>query len=169
MAQHAESAVNRYRDAQSGGPKFIFVTPDYYEDRPKACMNGWGTTFLTVTPDGSALPCHSAKILPLTFPNVKNSSLRDIWHEDFSFNHFRGDNWMQSPCKGCNEKSKDFGGCRCQAYMLTGDMYKTDPVCSKSPDHHMMKSITDKAGSKASTALKYRYVERGIDIAVVDS
>ena len=76
---------------------------------------------------------------------------------------------MQSPCKGCNEKSKDFGGCRCQAYMLTGDMYKTDPVCSKSPDHHMMKSITDKAGSKASTALKYRYVERGIDIAVVDS
>ncbi|WP_420935099.1 pyrroloquinoline quinone biosynthesis protein PqqE [Alteromonas sp. A081] len=166
----AEQSINHYRSAQSdNGPKFIFVAPDYYEQRPKACMNGWGSTFLTISPDGSALPCHSAKILPLTFPNVKARSLHDIWHNDFSFNHFRGDSWMPSPCKTCDEKDKDFGGCRCQAFMLTGDMYKTDPVCSKSPDHHMMKSITDKAGIKGNTNLKYRQVERRIEVDVLDT
>ena len=142
----SERIVNEFRDEQQGkGPQFIFVTPDYYEERPKACMNGWGTTFLTVTPDGSALPCHSAKMLPLTFPNVKDKSIRDIWEKDFSFNHFRGDSWMPSPCKDCDEKEKDFGGCRCQAYMMTGDMHKTDPVCSKSPDHHLIAKAIEKA------------------------
>ena len=142
----AEAKVNAFRDKQDGkGPHFIFVTPDYYEERPKACMNGWGTTFLTVAPDGSALPCHSARILPLTFPNVKEKSVRDIWFDDFAFNHFRGDDWMQGPCKTCDEKDLDFGGCRCQAYMLTGDMYKTDPVCSKSPDHHLMAEAVAKS------------------------
>ena len=142
----AEAKVNAFRDKQDGkGPHFIFVTPDYYEERPKACMNGWGTTFLTVAPDGSALPCHSAKILPLTFPNVKEKSVRGIWFDDFAFNHFRGNDWMQGPCKTCDEKDLDFGGCRCQAYMLTGDMYKTDPVCSKSPDHHLMAEAVAKS------------------------
>ena len=137
----AEATVNAFRDTQGDDePKFIFVTPDYYETRPKACMNGWATTFLTVTPDGSALPCHSAKILPLTFPNVKESSLEKIWHEDFSFNKFRGLDWLPSPCRDCDEKEKDFGGCRCQAFMLTGDMHKTDPVCDKSPDHHLIQA-----------------------------
>ena len=137
----AEATVNAFRNTQSDDePKFIFVTPDYYETRPKACMNGWATTFLTVTPDGSALPCHSAKILPLTFPNVKESSLEKIWHEDFSFNKFRGLDWLPSPCRDCDEKEKDFGGCRCQAFMLTGDMHKTDPVCDKSPDHHLIQA-----------------------------
>lgn len=168
--QEAEATVNRYRAQQNGkGPTFIFVSPDYYESRPKACMNGWGTTFLTVTPDGSALPCHSAKILPLRFPNVKERSLHDIWHQDFSFNHFRGDSWMPSPCRDCDEKDKDFGGCRCQAYLLTGDMYKTDPVCSKSPDHHLMKGITDKAGTAPSKALQYRKVEKPIPILEVSA
>ena len=137
----AEATVNAFRNTQGDDePKFIFVTPDYYETRPKACMNGWATTFLTVTPDGSALPCHSAKILPLTFPNVKESSLEKIWHEDFSFNKFRGLDWLPSPCRDCDEKEKDFGGCRCQAFMLTGDMHKTDPVCDKSPDHHLIQA-----------------------------
>ena len=137
----AEATVNAFRNTQGDDePKFIFVTPDYYETRPKACMNGWATTFLTVTPDGSALPCHSAKILPLTFPNVKESSLEKIWHEDFSFNKFRGLDWLPSPCRDCDEKEKDFGGCRCQAFMLTGDMHKTDPVCDNSPDHHLIQA-----------------------------
>lgn len=137
----AEATVNSFRAIQGDNePQFIFVTPDYYETRPKACMNGWATTFLTVTPDGSALPCHSAKILPLTFPNVKDSSLEKIWHEDFSFNKFRGLDWLPSPCRDCDEKEKDFGGCRCQAFMLTGDMHKTDPVCDKSPDHHLIQA-----------------------------
>lgn len=135
----AERIVNEFRDEQQGkGPHFIFVTPDYFETRPKACMNGWGSTFLTITPDGSALPCHSAKMLPLTFPNVKDKSVEEIWQKDFSFDYFRGDDWMPQPCKGCDEKEKDFGGCRCQAYMMTGDMHKTDPVCSKSEDHHLI-------------------------------
>ena len=165
--EEAEQAINRYRDQQCGGPKFMFVTPDYYENRPKACMNGWGTTFLTVTPDGSALPCHSAKILPLTFPNVKDSSVQHIWEHDFSFNHFRGDDWMSSPCKTCDEKDKDFGGCRCQAFLLTGDMHKTDPVCDKSPDHHLMKTITDKAGQPASSTLKFRTVKNAIPVKMI--
>ena len=135
----AERQVNQFRDRQQGkGPQFIFVTPDYYETRPKACMNGWASTFLTIAPDGSALPCHSAKMLPLKFPNVKDKSVNDIWLQDFSFNRFRGDSWMPQPCQSCDEKEKDFGGCRCQAFMMTGDMDKTDPVCSKSPDHHLI-------------------------------
>jgi pyrroloquinoline quinone biosynthesis protein E len=166
----AESITNAYRNQQNGnGPKFIFVTPDYYEERPKACMNGWGTTFLTVTPDGSALPCHSAKILPLTFPNVKDKSVSQIWNEDFSFNHFRGDAWMPSPCKDCDEKDKDFGGCRCQAYMLTGDMYQADPVCSKSSHHHVIKKAINKAGTAVSKDLKYRQFKQRIPIQTLDT
>lgn len=157
----AENYVNEYREKQNGkGPKFIFVTPDYFETRPKACMNGWGSTFLTVTPDGTCLPCHSAKILPLQFPNVKEKSIAEIWHQDFSFNHFRGYDWMPSPCRDCDEKEKDFGGCRCQAFMLTGDMHKTDPVCDKSPDHALIQNIIGKAGDKPSTNLKYRVLSK---------
>jgi len=161
----AEAIVNNFRDQQANkGPQFIFVTPDYYEERPKACMNGWATTFLTITPDGSALPCHSAKILPLTFPNVTEKSLNDIWHKDFSFNNFRGDSWMPQPCKGCDEKEKDFGGCRCQAYMLTGDMNRTDPVCSKSTDHHLIAAAIEQAKNPTSP-LKQR--KRVADIALL--
>ncbi|RJX75620.1 pyrroloquinoline quinone biosynthesis protein PqqE [Vibrio sinensis] len=161
----AESVVNEVRAKQTDSdPHFIFVTPDYYEDRPKACMNGWGSTFLTVTPDGSALPCHSAKILPLTFPNVTQKTLDDIWHKDFSFNHFRGDDWMPQPCQGCDEKEKDFGGCRCQAYMLTGDMNRTDPVCSKSEDHHLIAQAIEQA-NQPTKPIKQR--KRIADIATL--
>lgn len=165
----AENKVNQHREQQtSKGPKYLFVTPDYYETRPKACMNGWASTFLTVTPDGSALPCHSAKILPLTFPNVKNKTLNDIWFEDFSFNHFRGDDWMPSPCKDCDEKSVDFGGCRCQAFMLTGDMNRTDPVCSKSPDHHLIQSVIKKAGIPSREPLHYRQSPERIPVKEIE-
>ena len=141
--ERAERITNEYREklAAEGNPiKLIFVTPDYYEERPKGCMNGWGQVFLTVTPDGTALPCHSAKMLPIEFPNVRDNSLDHIWNESFGFNHFRGYEWMKEPCRSCDEKEKDFGGCRCQAYMMTGDATNTDPVCSKSEHHHM---ITD--------------------------
>lgn len=136
--ERAERITNEYREklAAEGNPiKLIFVTPDYYEERPKKCMNGWGEIFLTVTPDGTALPCHSARMLPIEFPNVKDNTLQHIWHESFGFNHFRGDDWMQEPCRSCDEKENDLGGCRCQAYMLAGDMNAADPVCSKSPHH----------------------------------
>jgi pyrroloquinoline quinone biosynthesis protein E len=119
--------------------RIFFVVPDYFEKRPKACMNGLGSIFMTVTPDGTALPCHAARMLPgLTFPNVKASSLGHIWYESSGFTHFRGDAWMKEPCRSCPEKTRDFGGCRCQAYLLTGDAANADPVCDLSPHHHMV-------------------------------
>ena len=98
-----------------------------------------GSIFLTIAPDGSALPCHAAAQLPgLSFPNVKTMSIEDIWEKSDTFNKFRGFDWMQEPCRSCDEKEKDFGGCRCQAYMLTGDATAADPVCSKSPHHQQL-------------------------------
>ena len=137
--ERAERITNQWRDrlAVENHPcKLIFVTPDYYEERPKACMNGWGSLFLDITPDGTALPCHSARQLPVSFPSVTEHSLSHIWYDSFGFNRFRGYDWMSEPCRSCDEKEKDFGGCRCQAYLLTGDATQADPVCSKSPHHH---------------------------------
>ena len=144
--QEAETIAQAFKEKVAGKMKIYYVVPDFHEDRPKACMNGWGTTFLTIAPDGVALPCHSARELPgLDCPNVNEHSISDIWHNSKAFNFFRGTEWMQEPCKSCDEKDKDFGGCRCQAYLLTGDMYKTDPVCSKSPDKHIIKAAIESA------------------------
>jgi len=134
--QRAERIAHEYQEKMRDRMRIIYVVPDYYEDRPKACMNGWGSIFLTIAPDGSALPCHAAAQLPgLEFPNVKDASIESIWNDSDAFNHFRGYDWMQEPCRSCPEKTKDFGGCRCQAYMMTGDASAADPVCSKSPHH----------------------------------
>ena len=136
--EKAEHEVNQNRARlmdEGSAMKLIFVTPDYYEERPKPCMNGWGSLFLTVAPDGTALPCHSARLLPIDFPNVRDKNLKHIWYESSGFNHYRGDSWMPEPCQSCDEKEKDFGGCRCQAFLLTGNADNADPVCSKSPHH----------------------------------
>ena len=157
--ERAERITNEYRAklAAAGNPiKLIFVTPDYYEERPKGCMNGWGQVFLTVTPDGQALPCHSARMLPIEFPNVREHTLDHIWNESFGFNHFRGYEWMKEPCLSCDEKEKDFGGCRCQAYMMTGDAHNTDPVCSKSPNHDMILQARAEAEEPATEPFLYR-------------
>lgn len=148
--ERAEAVTNDYRrqlEADGNPMKLIFVTPDYYEDYPVACMSGLGEIFLTITPDGTALPCHSARILPMDFPNVKTTRLDDIWYESDGFMHFRGDDWMKEPCQSCARKGEDRGGCRCQAYMMTGDMYATDPLCSKSPDHHHIEAAVSQAYS----------------------
>ncbi|MGR9108579.1 MAG: pyrroloquinoline quinone biosynthesis protein PqqE [Gammaproteobacteria bacterium] len=132
----AEKTAQDYKEKYKGRMKIYYVVPDYYEDRPKACMNGWGTTFLTIAPDGTALPCHSARLLPdLDCPNVRDQSIREIWEDSEAFNKYRGDAWMKEPCRTCPEKTRDFGGCRCQAYLLTGDAAAADPVCSLSPEH----------------------------------
>jgi pyrroloquinoline quinone biosynthesis protein E len=137
----AEATTNVFRERLGNTMKLFFVVPDYYAERPKACMNGWGSVFLNIAPDGLALPCHEAKMLPgLEFPNVRDHDMQWIWNESSAFNAYRGDSWMQEPCRSCDEKGKDFGGCRCQALMLTGDATNADPVCSKSPHH---KLITD--------------------------
>lgn len=132
----AETIAQNYKEKMQGKMKIYYVVPDYYEDRPKACMNGWGTTFLTIAPDGMALPCHSARQLPgLNCPNVRDLSVREIWENSEAFNKYRGNSWMKEPCRSCPEKTRDFGGCRCQAYLLTGDPSIADPVCSLSPNH----------------------------------
>ena len=144
----AERITNEWRDklaAENHPCKLIFVTPDYYEERPKACMNGWGNLFLDITPDGTALPCHSARQLPVEFPNVREHSIEYIWRDSFGFNRFRGYDWMPEPCRSCDEKERDFGGCRCQAFMLTGDAANADPVCSKSAHHGKILAARDQA------------------------
>lgn len=150
--QAAEAIAKEYQDTQKGKMKIYYVVPDYYEGRPKACMNGWGTTFLTIAPDGVALPCHSARQLPnFDCPNVNDSSISDIWNKSKAFNYFRGDDWMKEPCKSCPDKDKDFGGCHCQAFLLTGDATNTDPVCDLSPLHHTVTDAIDKAAQPNQT------------------
>lgn len=153
----AEATTNRYREQLNGSaPKLIFVMPDYYEERPKDCMNGWGKLFLTITPDGTALPCHSARELPIAFPSVVDTSLEEIWYRSSGFNHFRGYGWMKEPCRSCDEKQKDFGGCRCQAFKLTGDAANTDPVCAKSAHHGLIESARERASTATSDGLILR-------------
>ncbi len=144
----AEAVVAEYRSkmADKGNlANLLFVTPDYYEERPKGCMGGWGAIFLSVTPEGMALPCHSARQLPVQFPSVLEHSLQDIWYNSFGFNKYRGFDWMPEPCRSCSEKEKDFGGCRCQAFMLTGNADNADPVCSKSEHHGMILEAREQA------------------------
>ncbi len=144
--RRAEEITRQFRERVGQKMKVFFVVPDYFERRPKPCMNGLGSVFLTVTPDGTALPCHAARMLPgLTFPNVKDSSVEWIWRDSPGFNHFRGDSWMKEPCRSCPEKTKDFGGCRCQAYLLTGDPANADPVCDLSPHHHLVTEMVARA------------------------
>jgi len=111
-----------------------YVVPDYYGKHPKACMGGWGRKLLLVTPNGEGLPCHAARVIPgLCFENVKSRGLRDIWETSEAFQRFRGQDWMLEPCRTCDRREQDFGGCRCQALLLTGDAAATDPVCTLSP------------------------------------
>jgi len=135
----AEETTNRFREKIGNKMKLYFIVPDYYANRPKACMNGWGSVFLNVAPDGLALPCHEARMLPgLTFPNIRDHDMEWIWNESPAFNAYRGESWMKEPCRSCDDRTKDFGGCRCQAFQLTGDATNTDPVCDKSEHHHII-------------------------------
>jgi pyrroloquinoline quinone biosynthesis protein E len=149
----AEATVNRYRQQVGERCKILFVVPDYFEQRPKACMNGWGSVFLGVAPDGTALPCHAARTLPgLVLPNVRDMPLARIWYESDAFNAFRGDGWMREPCRTCDERHVDHAGCRCQAYMLAGDAAAADPVCAKSPAHHVVVQAVQAARQPARVA-----------------
>ncbi len=132
--------------------RLIFVVPDYHEERPKACLHGWGSLFLAIAPDGTALPCHNARQLPLEFPNVREHGLRHIWYDSPAFNRFRGFDWMPEPCRSCAERERDFGGCRCQAFQLSGDAGNADPVCSKSPHHDRILAARREAERPPSAA-----------------
>ena len=157
----AEKVAHEYQEKMKGKMRIFYVVPDYFEDRPKPCMNGWGNIFLTVTPDGTALPCQSARIIPgLTLPNVKDHSVDWIWNDSPDFNQFRGFDWMKEPCRSCDEKEKDFGGCRCQALMLTGDAANTDPVCSKSPMHGELLKDVERIEAEAKHNEAHGLVEK---------
>jgi PqqA peptide cyclase len=144
--QRAEETTNRFRERVGDRIRIYFVVPDYYETRPKPCMNGLGSVFLTIAPDGLALPCHSARMLPgLDLPNVREAGVEWIWRDSPGFNAFRGEGWMKEPCRSCPERAKDFGGCRCQAYLLTGDAANADPVCDLSPHHHLVTEAIQRA------------------------
>ena len=139
--RRAEAVTDEWRVKVADRMKLFFVAPDYHEGKPKKCMNGWGNVFLTVTPDGTALPCHTAKMLPgLAFPNVREHDVRHIWHDSEGFNRYRGTGWMKGACVTCPDKEKDLGGCRCQAFLLAGDPAATDPVCPKSAHHGVVQA-----------------------------
>jgi pyrroloquinoline quinone biosynthesis protein E len=147
----AERAIERYR----GRMQITYVLPDYYEQYPKACYGGWGKLYLVVTPSGMVLPCHGAtQITTLEFDNVRSHSLEWIWQESRAFQIFRGDSWMKEPCRSCALKTVDFGGCRCQAFALTGDAANADPVCSLSP---MRRTIDEALGEPLLAEQEYRY------------
>lgn len=145
--QRAEKIAHEYQEKYKKDSTIYYVIPDYYETRPKACMNGWGSVFLQVAPNGLALPCHSARVIPgLEFPHVTDHSLEWIWYESEVFNKFRGFDWMKEPCVSCPERFKDFGGCHCQAYLIAGDAETADPVCDYSPNRYLVdKAIKDAA------------------------
>jgi PqqA peptide cyclase len=146
QVERAERTMQRFRERVGQQMKIYFVVPDYFERRPKPCMNGLGSIFLTIAPDGTALPCHAARMLPgLDFPNVRRASIAQIWFESSGFTHFRGEAWMKEPCRSCPEKTRDFGGCRCQAYLLSGDAANADPVCDLSPHHHLVTEAVARA------------------------
>lgn len=148
QVEAAEAVVAEARERLGKRMTIYFVIPDYFDDRPKACMNGWGAIHLTIAPDGTALPCQEAQVIEsLEFPNVRNAPLAEIWHNSSAFNEFRGDDWMKDPCRSCPERERDFGGCRCQAYLLTGDATNTDPVCAKSPHHDRISSVLEDGAS----------------------
>jgi PqqA peptide cyclase len=131
----AEAVVRAARERLKGRMDVIFVLPDYYSRYPKPCMDGWGQRQLTVAPNGDVLPCPAAHALPLPRASVREQSLEWIWTESPLFQRFRGTDWMSEPCQSCSRRDLDFGGCRCQAFQLTGDAARTDPVCHLSPDH----------------------------------
>jgi PqqA peptide cyclase len=153
----ARATARAARRRLQGRMEVLFVTPDYYAEFPKACMDGWGRRFLVISPDGLVLPCHAAHTLPgLTFDNVKTRPLAEIWRTSSAFGAFRGEAWMPEPCRSCDRRTLDFGGCRCQAFHLTGNAAATDPVCSLSPDHGLVERARHEAREPTPPTLTYR-------------
>jgi pyrroloquinoline quinone biosynthesis protein E len=146
--------LKRAQERLRGKINVEFVVPDYYAKYPKACMGGWGQKLMLITPNGDALPCHAARIIPgLHFDNLKDRSLREIWEKSEAFEKFRGERWMPEPCKSCDRRTRDFGGCRCQAFLLTGDATATDPVCSLAPQRSKVDAVLAAANGPAAESL----------------
>ena len=154
MPTHAqlERAVAIVAEAEKrleGRMRIDSVVPDYYAKYPKACMGGWGRRLMLINPAGKVLPCHAAEVLPgMSFENVRDKTLAWIWQESSSFQKFRGEDWMPEPCRSCDRRGEDFGGCRCQAFLLAGDALVTDPACSLAPSHSIVEAAVREANSR---------------------
>ena len=145
MRRQLENCLRVVREAQerlSGRIRIDCVVPDYYARYPKACMGGWGRSLILINPGGEVLPCHAAGVIPdMQFDNVREHPLEWIWKDSAAFQRFRGEQWMPEPCRSCERRTVDFGGCRCQAFLLTGEASATDPVCTLAPTHHLVESL----------------------------
>ncbi len=156
----ATGIVERARAEHRGRLVIDYVVPDYHAERPKACMGGWARQVMVVAPDGRALPCHAAAGLPgLVFPNVRDLPLSEIWERSEAFTRYRGTAWMPPPCRGCAHAEEDWGGCRCQAFALTGNAATTDPACALSPHHHLLDHAVQNAATNMPN-LTYRDMRR---------
>ena len=152
MIGEARAEIARARGRLGDRMELLAVLPDYFTDRPRACMEGWGRRYLVVAPDGRVLPCQAAHtVRGLSFDSVIERPLSIIWRESAAFVRFRGEAWMPEPCRSCDRRAEDFGGCRCQAFQLTGDAGVTDPACALSPAHDLVVAARQQAESAAAT------------------
>jgi PqqA peptide cyclase len=151
--EKAVEAVAAAEKRLAGRIRVDFVVPDYYARFPKACMGGWGRRLMLINPSGKVLPCHAAEVIPdLTFENVRKKTLEFIWRDSPSLQRFRGEEWMPEPCRSCDQRTEDFGGCRCQALLLAGDAAATDPACSLAPAHHVVEAALAEVNSAATVS-----------------
>ncbi len=156
--ERARTVATEAKARLRGKMEVLFVTPDYYTDYPKSCMEGWGRRFIVVNPEGLVLPCHLAHTIPgLRFEPVTQRGLADIWHHSEGFNRFRGDEWLPDPCRTCERRALDFGGCRCQAFHVTGDAGMTDPACSLALGHGHIEAARTQAGRTAEFPVLFEY------------
>jgi PqqA peptide cyclase len=157
---HARDVAREASQRFEGRMEVIFVLPDWYADRPRACMDGWGRRFVVVAPDGAVLPCHAARSLPLAFGSVREGTLAHAWRDAAGMKEFRGEGWMPDPCRTCDRRGIDYGGCRCQAFALTGDARTTDPACGLAPAHGLVREARLRAERTEKTEQR-AWVYRG--------
>jgi pyrroloquinoline quinone biosynthesis protein E len=151
----------RWRESLAGQIELVWLVPDYFEGVAKPCMGGWAAVSLTVAPDGTALPCPAARTLPgLDLPNIKDHSLEWIWQHSTAFNAYRGTAWMNEPCRSCPQREKDHGGCRCQAFAITGTASRTDPACRLAPDHHLICELIEAASTPPPNSHRISWTPR---------
>ena len=152
----ARAAAQAAKERLTGRMEVVFVLPDWHADRPRACMDGWGRRFVVVAPDGAVLPCHAARSLPLAFEGVRDGPLERVWRQGQGLQAFRGEAWMPDPCRACDRRAIDFGGCRCQAFALTGDARATDPACGLAPQHELIRRARERAEHPSERRWIYR-------------
>jgi len=162
----ARKAIEKHR----GTLEIAFVQNDYLSGEPKPCMGGWGRSYMCINPTGAVMPCHAAAMIPgLHFESIRDNSLEKIWRDSPAMNKFRGDDWMKEPCRSCARKTIDFGGCRCQAFMLAGDAADTDPICRLSPHHGIVESMRNDSAPHAPLIYRDAKTSRELMKPLTDS